>query len=113
MWRPNYTIPSEENSSAATCGFLGELQAFAAAVRSGKTPPSDFRSAAGTLEAVEQLRRSIETMRLTCSSLSLFSATPEEAIAIVAELGFPAIDLVGIPDASTRRIVDVRGPRSG
>ena len=36
-------------------------------------------------------------MRLTCSSLSLFSATPEEAIAIVAELGFPAIDLVGIP----------------
>jgi sugar phosphate isomerase/epimerase len=36
-------------------------------------------------------------MRLTCSSLSLFSATPEEAIRIVAELGFPAIDLVGIP----------------
>lgn len=36
-------------------------------------------------------------MRLTCSSLSLFSATPEEAVAIVAELGFPAIDLVGIP----------------
>jgi sugar phosphate isomerase/epimerase len=36
-------------------------------------------------------------MRLTCSSLSLFSARPDEAIAIVAELGFPAIDLVGIP----------------
>jgi sugar phosphate isomerase/epimerase len=36
-------------------------------------------------------------MRLTCSSLSLFSAPPEEAIAIVTELGFPAIDLVGIP----------------
>jgi sugar phosphate isomerase/epimerase len=36
-------------------------------------------------------------MRLTCSSLSLFSAPPEEAIAIVAELGFRAIDLVGIP----------------
>ena len=36
-------------------------------------------------------------MRLTCSSLSLFSATPAEAIAIVAELGFPAMDLVGIP----------------
>jgi sugar phosphate isomerase/epimerase len=36
-------------------------------------------------------------MRLTCSSLSLYSATPEEAIRIVAELGFPAIDLVGIP----------------
>lgn len=60
VWRPNYTIPSEENSSAATCGFLGELQAFAGAVRNGKTPPSDFRSAAGTLEAVQQLLESIE-----------------------------------------------------
>lgn len=60
VWRPNYTIPSEENSSAATGGFLGELQAFTAAVRSGKSPPSDFRSAAGTLEAVEQLLASIQ-----------------------------------------------------
>jgi predicted dehydrogenase len=60
VWRPNYTIPSEENSSAATCGFLGELQAFAGAVQSGKTPPSDFRSAAGTLEAVQQLLESIQ-----------------------------------------------------
>jgi len=36
-------------------------------------------------------------MRLTCSSLSLFSAPVEEAVAIVSSLGFPAIDLVGIP----------------
>lgn len=36
-------------------------------------------------------------MRLTCSSLSLFSAPVEEATAIVSSLGFPAIDLVGIP----------------
>lgn len=36
-------------------------------------------------------------MRLTCSSLSLYSAPVEQAVAIVAELGFPAIDLVGIP----------------
>jgi sugar phosphate isomerase/epimerase len=36
-------------------------------------------------------------MRLICSSLSLFSAPVEEAVAIVSSLGFPAIDLVGIP----------------
>src|SRR5665213_2627739 len=36
-------------------------------------------------------------MRLTCSSLSLYSASAAEAIAIIAELGFPAMDLVGIP----------------
>jgi sugar phosphate isomerase/epimerase len=36
-------------------------------------------------------------VRLTCSSLSLFSATQAEAIATIAELGFPAMDLVGIP----------------
>jgi sugar phosphate isomerase/epimerase len=36
-------------------------------------------------------------MRLTCSSLSLYSATIGEAIAVVSELRFPAIDVVGIP----------------
>jgi len=36
-------------------------------------------------------------MRLTCSSLSLLSAEPTEAVAIIAELGFPAMDIVGIP----------------
>ena len=60
VWRPNYTIPTEENSSAATGGFLGELQAFASAIETGKPPPSDFRSAARTLEAVDQLARSID-----------------------------------------------------
>jgi predicted dehydrogenase len=60
VWRPNYTIPSEENSSAATAGFLGELQAFARAVQTGSSVPSDFRSAAATLQAVDQLRESIE-----------------------------------------------------
>jgi predicted dehydrogenase len=60
VWRPNYTIPTEENSSAATGGFLGELQAFARAIETGKAPPSDFRSAAMTLEAVDQLAQSIQ-----------------------------------------------------
>jgi sugar phosphate isomerase/epimerase len=36
-------------------------------------------------------------MRLTCSSLSLYSLSPDAAIATIAELGFPALDLVSIP----------------
>ena len=36
-------------------------------------------------------------MRLTCSSLSLYSLPATEVIAAVARLGFPAMDLVGIP----------------
>jgi predicted dehydrogenase len=59
LWRPNYTIPSLENSSASTCGFLPELQEFAVAIASRGGTRSDFRSAALTLEAVEQLVRGI------------------------------------------------------
>jgi sugar phosphate isomerase/epimerase len=36
-------------------------------------------------------------VRLTCSSLSLYSAPPAEAITAIAELGFPALDLVSVP----------------
>ncbi len=36
-------------------------------------------------------------MRLTCSSLSLYSVGPEDAIETIAQLGFPALDLVAIP----------------
>jgi sugar phosphate isomerase/epimerase len=36
-------------------------------------------------------------LRLTCSSLSLYSLPATEVIATVARLGFPAMDLVGIP----------------
>jgi sugar phosphate isomerase/epimerase len=36
-------------------------------------------------------------VRLTCSSLSLYSLPATEVIATVAKLGFPAMDLVGIP----------------
>jgi len=36
-------------------------------------------------------------VRLTCSSLSLYSLPAIEVIATVAKLGFPAMDLVGIP----------------
>jgi predicted dehydrogenase len=61
VWRPNYTIPSAENSSASTCGFLPELEAFAAAISSGAPNPSDFRSAALTLQAVDRLWRSVDS----------------------------------------------------
>jgi myo-inositol 2-dehydrogenase / D-chiro-inositol 1-dehydrogenase len=59
VWRPNYTVPSEENSSASTCGFLPELKAFASAIAGGEGHESDFASAAMTLDAVTQLARSI------------------------------------------------------
>ncbi len=36
-------------------------------------------------------------MRLTCSSLSLLGVPIADAIATIADLGFPAFDLVGIP----------------
>jgi sugar phosphate isomerase/epimerase len=36
-------------------------------------------------------------MRLTCSTLSLYPLTPEQAIDAIADMGFPALDLVGIP----------------
>jgi len=60
VWQPNYTIPSDSTSSASTGGFLPELNAFATAVSTGGSVPSDFRSAARTLEAVGFLAQSIE-----------------------------------------------------
>jgi sugar phosphate isomerase/epimerase len=36
-------------------------------------------------------------LRLTCSSLSLYPLSPVQAVRTIAELGFPALDLVGIP----------------
>jgi sugar phosphate isomerase/epimerase len=36
-------------------------------------------------------------MRLTCSTLSLYPLAPAEAIDAIADMGFPALDLVGIP----------------
>jgi predicted dehydrogenase len=59
VWRPNYTVPTPENSSASTCGFLPELLTFGSAVETRGATPSDFRSAAATLEAVHALTRSI------------------------------------------------------
>lgn len=59
VWRPNYTVPTAENSSASTCGFLPELVAFASAIENGSDVPSDFTSAARTLDAVGALARSL------------------------------------------------------
>ncbi len=59
VWRPNYTVPTTANSSAATGGFLPELTAFAEAVTTRSAVSSDFRSAARTLEAVDRLAKSV------------------------------------------------------
>jgi predicted dehydrogenase len=59
VWRPNYTVPTVENSSASTGGFLPELVAFATAIATGAGVPSDYVSAARTLEAVSALDRCV------------------------------------------------------
>ncbi len=59
VWRPNYTVPSPETSSASTCGFLPELHAFASAIETGNGVSSDFASAAMTLAAVAELTGSV------------------------------------------------------
>src|ERR1700733_815907 len=43
-------------------------------------------------------------MRLTCSTLSLYPLTPEAAIEAIAEVGFPALDLVAIPSPPTPHV---------
>ena len=78
----------------------------------GESPPSDFRSAAGTLEAVEQLLAEHPAMRLTCSSLSLFSARPRRRSRSSRELGFPGDRPGRDPDASARAR-RLRRPRPG
>jgi sugar phosphate isomerase/epimerase len=47
-------------------------------------------------------------MRLTCSTLSLYPLTPEEAIEVIADMGFPALDLVGIPSLPTAHVDVIR-----
>jgi predicted dehydrogenase len=59
VWRPNYTIPGPETSSASTCGFLPELRAFASAIETGVAVSSDFGDAALTLAAVAELTASV------------------------------------------------------
>jgi myo-inositol 2-dehydrogenase/D-chiro-inositol 1-dehydrogenase len=59
VWRPNYTVPGPETSSASTMGFLPELVAFREAVSKDGLVASDFRSAARTLESVAALAESL------------------------------------------------------
>ena len=108
VWRPNYTIPTAENSSATTCGFLRELQAFTAAITDGAGNPVGLPQRRGHARGRRAAVAEHLAMRLTCSSLSLFSVAPEEAIATIAELGFPAIDLVGIPTLEPSHVDDAR-----
>jgi predicted dehydrogenase len=52
-WRPNYSIPIEENLTPTTMGFAPALVHFQAVVRDGVTCASDIASAAKTLAVVD------------------------------------------------------------
>lgn len=54
-WRPNYTVPSVENSGSVTWGFVPELEHFRLVARGEVANTSDMSSAAATLELAERL----------------------------------------------------------
>jgi UDP-N-acetylglucosamine 3-dehydrogenase len=55
VWRPNYTVPTPENSSPATMGFLPELTHFRQVALGEVENVSDMASAAKTLALAERL----------------------------------------------------------
>jgi predicted dehydrogenase len=54
-WRPTYTVPLPENSSAVAMGFVPALEHFRAVAAEGAENRSDMASAAKTLALAEQL----------------------------------------------------------
>ncbi len=52
-WRPNYSIPIQENLTSTTMGFAPELIHFRNVVRDGAACESDIASAAKTLAVVD------------------------------------------------------------
>jgi predicted dehydrogenase len=55
FWRPNYTVPWGDTSSAVMMGFVGALEHFREVVMEGAENLSDMASAAATLALAEQL----------------------------------------------------------
>jgi predicted dehydrogenase len=55
VWRPNYTVPSEDNSSQVVQGFVPALTHFREVVAGDAENLSDMASAAATLALAEQL----------------------------------------------------------
>jgi predicted dehydrogenase len=55
VWRPNYTVPSEENMSLFTMGFAHELRHFGEVVTEGVKPEVTISDAKADLELVKQV----------------------------------------------------------
>ena len=55
VWRPNYTVPSEDNSSQVVQGFAPALRHFREVVVDGAENLSDMASASATLALAERL----------------------------------------------------------
>jgi len=55
IWPPNHTVPSRDNSSAVTMGFVLVLSHFREVVEGRVDNQSDLRSAAATLALAERL----------------------------------------------------------
>jgi UDP-N-acetylglucosamine 3-dehydrogenase len=55
VWRPNYTVPSENNSSQVVQGFVPALKHFREVVAGDAENLSDMASAAATLALAERL----------------------------------------------------------
>jgi predicted dehydrogenase len=55
VWRPNYTVPTPNNMTGATMGFVSELQHFRDVLTGSATPESDMTSAAATLALTSEI----------------------------------------------------------
>jgi predicted dehydrogenase len=55
VWRPNYTVPVQANTTGETMGFVRELAHFRDVVADGVAPQSDIASAAATLRLTTRI----------------------------------------------------------
>jgi hypothetical protein len=60
-WRPNYTIPIEENLTSTMLGFEPELAHFRDVARGAATCQSDLASAARTLALAGKIRAQLQS----------------------------------------------------
>lgn len=54
-WEPGFSIPNDENNSLALGGYMGELCAFAQAVRSGTPSQPDLDAACAALRIIREI----------------------------------------------------------
>lgn len=62
VWRPNYTVPIDRNSTGVTMGFVPELEHFRSVVMEKVACESDVASAAATLRLAEGIASALSLM---------------------------------------------------